>query len=256
MEIKWFGTATLVFSANGDSIIFDPFIPLNKALPRPSPEELAAFGDIYITHGHFDHLMTVPELLAAGAQRVFCSQEAAASLKREGVEESRISAIKPGESLENGRFRLKIYKGEHIKFDLPLIIKTLLSRRTLANLSAFKQLTQEAKRYPMGEVLVYEIEAGGKKVLHLGSFNLSPAEDYQTGADLLSLPFQGRSDLDRYALQFIERLRPKALLLQHTCDSFPPVSSQVNTDNFVKKMAEQYPAIRVIKPQYGQPITV
>ncbi len=61
MEIIWFGTATLSISSGGESILFDPFLPLNAELPAPSIEELAALGDIFITHGHFDHLMHVPQ---------------------------------------------------------------------------------------------------------------------------------------------------------------------------------------------------
>ena len=256
MEIKWYGTATLALSHEGHSALFDPFMSFNQVLPRPSLEELIACGDIFITHGHFDHLVIVPELMALGSQRVFCSQTAAETLKREGVDESRITRIKPGQSIEKGTLNIKVYRSEHIRFDLTLIANTLFSRRTLANFNTFKQLAKEAKRFPMGEVLAYEIGTGGKKVFHLGSLNLSPDEDYPTGADLLSLPFQGRSDLDLYALQFIDRLKPKALLLQHTCDSFPPVSSQVSTESFIIKMAEQYPAIKVIKPLYKQPVTL
>lgn len=256
MEIRWFGTATLVLTAGVQSIVFDPFISLNHELPRPAITELAQYGDIFITHGHFDHLIDVPLVLKAGKATVYCSSIAAATLVRDGVDRSRIKVIRPGDCLDHGPFKIKVFKGEHIKFDLPLIIKTLFSRRAIANFKDLRKLVSLAKLYPQGEVLVFLIEADGKAVLHMGSLNLAADVKYPTEVDLLTLPFQGRSDLDTYTLKFIERLKPSALLLHHTCDSFPPVSSPVRTEDFTRAIQLCYPALKVIRPVYNQPVTI
>jgi len=256
VEIRWFGTATLALTSGEQSIIFDPFIPLNETLPRPAVAELAQYGDIFITHGHFDHLIDVPLVLEAGNATVYCSEVAAATLVRDGVDQSRIKVIRPGDCLDNGPFKIKVYRGEHIKFDLPLIIKTLFSRRALANFKDLRKLMRLARLYPQGEVLVYLIEAGDKKVMHMGSLKLADNVEYPTEVDLLTLPFQGRSDLDTYTLKFIERLKPAALLLHHTCDSFPPVSSAVRTEGFIRAMESSYPGLAVIRPLYNQPFTL
>ncbi len=256
MEIRWFGTATISFSYQGYSILFDPFLPMNKELPSPSIDQLAALGDIFITHGHFDHLMHVSRVLKAGDALVYCCEVAADSLLKEGIDEDRIGVIQPGKKLVKGPFEIKVYKGAHIKFDLPLIIKTLLSRRALSNIQNLKTLLQLAKRYPEGEVFVYEITAGGKTVLHLGSLNLDKIETYPKKADLLTLPFQGRSNIDNYAIQFIERLEPKALYLHHFDDSFPPISSRVYTSNFIQLVNARYPNIKVVVPRYEEVIII
>ena len=111
MEIKWFGTATLSFTSGDESILFDPFLPLNSELPAPSIEELATLGDIFITHGHFDHLMHVPLVVQAGNAMVYCCETAAESLYREGVPENRVVIVKPGDKLEKGPFEITIYIG-------------------------------------------------------------------------------------------------------------------------------------------------
>lgn len=256
MQIRWFGTATLSFSSGDQSILFDPFLPLNSDLPAPSVEELAALGDIFITHGHFDHLMYVPQVVQAGEATVYCCNTAAESLYREGVAKDRVITIKPGDKIEKSPFEITVYKGVHIRFDLPLIIKTLLSKRCLRNRSALKELLGESKRYPEGEVLVYRIAAGGKTVLHMGSLNLDSSENYPAGPDMLTLPFQGRSDLNSYAFQFIERLKPKALYLHHFDDAFPPVSSAVDTASFIEIAAREYPELPVIVPAFKEAVTV
>lgn len=256
MEIKWLGTATLSFSSGGESILFDPFLPLNSKLPPPSIEELASLGDILITHGHFDHLMYVPQVVHAGEAMVYCCKTAAESLYRDGVPENRVVIIKPGDKFEKGPFEITVYKGLHIRFDLPLIIRTLFSRRCLSNFSALRRLVGESKRYPEGKVLVYRIAADGKTVLHLGSLNLDSSEEYPAGMDLLTLPFQGRSDLNSYALKFIELLMPKALYLHHFDDAFPPVSSSVDTASFIEKAAREYPDLPVIIPAFKEAVKV
>lgn len=74
----------------------------------------------------------------------------------------------------------------------------------------------------------------------MGSMNLDSNTEYPTGADALVLPLQGRSDQDTYALALVERLKPKAVLLDHYDDAFPPLSSQVDTSGFVRNVQERY----------------
>jgi L-ascorbate metabolism protein UlaG (beta-lactamase superfamily) len=256
MKISWFGTATISISHDESSILFDPFIPMNGLLPLPSISELASLGDIFVTHGHFDHLMYVAQVIRSGSARVYCSESAADKLLQEGLPQNRITTLMPGDSIKNGPFTIRVFRGAHIRFDPALIIKTLFSRRTCAHFKQFWALVRLAKRYPQGEVLVYEIEAGGKKVLHMGSLNLDPTETYPTGSDLLTLPFQGRSDLNTYALKFIDKLKPKALFLHHFDDSFPPVSSTINTSSFIRSAASAYPDLPVIVPEYKEVIVI
>lgn len=88
--------------------------------------------------------------------------------------------------------------------------------------------------------MFYEVQTANCRVQIMGSMNLDGKTEYPVGADLLVLPFQGRSDQDRYALQFIERLRPKAVVLDHYDDSFPPLTVQIDTGDFQKTVEERY----------------
>ena len=99
-----------------------------------------------------------------------------------------------------------------------------------------------------GETVVYDITVSGMKILLMGSLNLDENTKYPVGADLLILPFQGRSDINDYALGFIERLRPNKVMLSHFDDSFPPISSAVNTNKFITVMKQKYPHITVVCP--------
>lgn len=249
MKAKWYGTATIAFSVKGKTILFDPYFPMNPDLPKPNLLELAACGDIFITHGHFDHLIDVPKVVAAGGGPVFCSETAAETLLREGVKEKDIRVIKPGDEVERGPFKVTVFKGKHIRFDLKLILQTLFNRRVALYRHNLKPLLKASLRYPKGEVLVFLIEAEGKRVLQLGSLSLDEQERYPDKVDLLALPYQGRSDLLSYSPQYISRLRPKAIYLHHFDDSFPPVSSPVDVEPFISEMARDFPGTKVIHPE-------
>ena len=76
------------------------------------------------------------------------------------------------------------------------------------------------------------------------------------GADLLILPYQGSCELEREAERFIERLRPKKILLTHFDNAFPPLSRSVDTRPLKRMMDEKYPEIAVVKPTYGKKVKI
>ena len=66
-----------------------------------------------------------------------------------------------------------------------------------------------------GQTLMYEVHAEGKRVQVMGSLGLQEDQEYPQGADLLILPFQGSEFLEAVALEVVERLQPKRILLDH-----------------------------------------
>jgi len=256
LEITWFGTATIGVKKVSDSLIFDPFFPMNSLLPQPDLEQVINYGNIFITHGHFDHTLDIPRLINAGSVNVYCSAEVKSILVNNKVPLERIRIISPGDLIQIGALEVEIFKGAHIRFDFPLVMKTLLSRRALIHFRELKNLFNLAKIYPEGQVLVYKISGGDRTILHLGSLNLDPTESYPLGCSLLTIPFQGRSDLNHYAMQFIEKLQPEQLLLHHFDDAFPPVSSSIDTSAFVDRLSTIYPHLNVIVPRFNQRINI
>ena len=256
MKITWYGTASLSIQQGQDAVLFDPFVLMNENLPAATLKQFALFDHIFLTHSHFDHMIDVPAVLALNNATVYCSRETAGILLREGVEQKRIALTGPGAVIKKGAITIGVLRGRHITFDLKLVLQTLFSRRAAANFKKLKKIYRLNKLYPAGEVFIYKIEAGGKTVLHLGSLALDPDETYPTQCDLLTIPYQGRSDLERYATEFIETLNPKALYLHHFDDAFPPVSSPVKLAPLQKIVAELYPRLPVFIPAYQETIVL
>lgn len=104
--------------------------------------------------------------------------------------------------------------------------------------------------------MAFDIRAEGKEILLLGSLALSEEEDYPKRADLLILPYQGNSDLEKEALKIIKRLEPKRILLSHFDNAFPPLSRSVDTRELKQMMDEDYPDIPVAKPKAGKAVHI
>ena len=152
---------------------------------------------------------------------------------------------------------VSVKSGRHIRFDLPLVLTTLLNPRMLRHASNTSFLFKANKESPENkETVVYEIAEGDTLVTLLGSLALCDDEQYTQNPDLLILPYQGNSRLASKALSIVERLTPRAVLLDHFDDAFPPLSRNIDTAPFVKKMARRHPEIPVIVPKRGQAIRV
>ncbi|NLI69243.1 MAG: MBL fold metallo-hydrolase [Firmicutes bacterium] len=256
LKWKWFGTATILMSVGDSSVIFDPFVSMNDKINAYNHAVAADARAILITHGHFDHLVDVPDLVKKYGQDVYCAGVAAQTLRREGMDAKKIKIVSPGDRFEIGDFKFTVWRSRHIVFDLKLILKTAFNRRVFDYGENLGKIIGLNRKYPKGEVLLWEIEAAGKRILHMGSLSLAPDVAYPQGVDLLTIPLQGRSDLNDFSMPILQRLKPRAIYLHHFDDTFPPVSSTVDYPSFVRKVQQEFPSMEVIVPDYGEELVL
>ena len=60
MKLIWHGTASIEMESGGRRIIFDPFVPLKGSKVPVRIEDFDSFTDILVTHGHLDHICSIP----------------------------------------------------------------------------------------------------------------------------------------------------------------------------------------------------
>lgn len=257
MKITWYGTASLLIEHEEDRILIDPFLTFRGAQNRPSLTSYIKEESILITHGHIDHLHSIPKIMANCDATVYCSMTPAATLEKKGADEDRIVVIRPGTKLTFGKITVQALQGRHIRFDKKLVRRTLINPRIFRHFFHFMFLLLNHHIYKEAqETLAYRIEAGGKVILVLGSLGLDEQTDYPKYADMLILPYQGAADLVTPALSIIEKLSPRTVLLDHFDDAFPPISAQVDTKPLKKALAERFPDLPVVKPTAGKAVTL
>ena len=252
MKLRWFSTAAFTLTEGETTLAFDPFLglPMGKRWPDLDGSGFREADAVLVTHGHVDHILEIPALLAGSEAPIYATRTPCRTLKRHGVLADRLQELRPGDALDLGPFRVRVYQGRHCRFDGPLIRQTVLSPRLWRHLPrALRLLGYVAECPERGETLFYELTAGGKRVQVMGSLGLDPSVDYPTEADALILPYQGRSDLVTCGQTIVRRLRPKAVYLDHWDDSFPPLTSIVDTRPFCDLLTGQGIPCRALAPE-------
>ena len=77
MDVTWLGTAGFKIETGPSTLLVDPYLTRNpKASPRQpkSPEDFKKTDHIFISHGHFDHVLDIPEIASISGARIFGSQ--------------------------------------------------------------------------------------------------------------------------------------------------------------------------------------
>lgn len=260
MKITWLGTASIRIEAEGERILFDPFVQLVGGENPNCIDDFLVDDTICITHGHLDHLMEVPEFLdedGAGEATVFCGSVAADTLSKLVSDTSNVVCIKPGDCFCVGKVRIRVWEGKHAKPGFWTGVRKLFSMRLVKYFRNALALGYLNPKFPeKGQTYLYELQAEGKTVLVMGSLGLKEKTDYPADADLLILPYQGSAQIEQDAMEIVRRLRPKRIMLDHFDDAFPPVSDRVDTRGFKALMDENFPQIAVVKPTAGKSVEI
>lgn len=247
MRAEWFSTAALLVSEGETRIAFDPFVGVKARQHRPEvpdlpgAEELGRAGNVFVTHGHFDHIIHIPEIYRRTGAVIHATAAPCATLVRQGFPEERLALTAPGGEYTVGDIRIRAFQGRHCQFDIPLVVRTAARYLIPGNFTHGLRLLRRNRQFPEnGEILFYELECRDRRLAIMGSMGLDPGVDYPTGADVLILPYQGKSDPAEYAASLVERLRPRAVLLDHYDNSFPPMTQKVDTAAFERLVSERY----------------
>ena len=241
MELIWHGTASRELKGPEGRILFDPLVTLRCAEIKVPIEEFDGFTDIVVTHGHFDHIASIPEIVRRNPDtEVHCTRAPFYTLKRNGVPVRNLDMTVPGETMELRGFTVRLMQGRHavLPKPTPKRVKMILGAGNLGNLPWIAYRAAVSKEN--GETVFYHIECPDgdgtvKAVSLMGSLNLADGTDYPEGSDVLVLPYNGWEDNFPPAVRVMERLKPKRVLLDHYDCAFPPLTAPVDLAPFLER---------------------
>ncbi len=250
MKISWMGTATFALESGDERILIDPYLEMRGGEHFASFEDFLSFDTIFVTHCHFDHLLYVPEILEEGQATVFCPDRCCRTMEEYLESNDRVVLVRPGDAFPLGGLKIRVLKGRHIDFQLKHLFDTINPGRLLRYAYNLPSLIWSNHHFrEEGQTMVYEISENGRKILWLGSLALDDDEQYPEDTDLLILPYQGNNDLVSCARKVLCRIKPKAVLLSHFDNAFPPLSRHMDLKPLKKLLDEEFPQIKAVRPK-------
>ncbi len=260
MKITWLGTASLWIESNGTRLLFDPYLKSFSAGLPPFPLDKISDADaILITHPHLDHFADMPAVMQVCPAPVYVCPRGIELAREQGFDLERIHPIGAHDILTIGNIIVRAYPSRHCHFDRPLVRHTVARVLKPENLHDGLSVESLNLRYSIDadrDVYAYEVLAERKSIFILGSAGCQDNEDYPSGMDLLVYPYQGRSEMAAYSMPFLNRFRPKRVMLDHFDDAFPPVSATMDCDEFVNMAKKTHPDLEIIVPKEMCPIEV
>ena len=235
-KIIWHGTASVELISDFGRILFDPFVPL-KGSPVPvNIEDFDGFTDVFVTHGHFDHIASLPEIVKRNPQiLIHCTKAPYRTLLRKGVDRKNLHLLHYGDKLTVNGFQISVLHGKHAILPKATIKRLIYILKHPAKGNIPFILRENRVCVEDDETVFYKIEANEKTICLMGSMNLRDEIEYPVEADLLILPYNGWEDNFPPAVRVIEQLRPKRVLLDHYDDTFPPLTMPLDLGPILEK---------------------
>ena len=244
MELYWYGNAFVVFCSSQQRLFFDPFHAQRyrgRALPLPGKTVL-------VTHGHFDHVLSIPHICGSERCKVYGSNSSLYHLHLRDCQGIPLSA---GSIVQIGEFHITALKSDHVHFDAPLVVRTMKRILSQHKCNAAFQILRTHLKHPAGSVFAYLVEVEQLQMLHLGSLHMPDTMSVQRPIDILCLPLQGSSHWLKHSLDLLNRIRPRLVFVHHHDDAFPPITEEVDVDLLRNAMREKFPEMVLHVPQYG-----
>ena len=245
-KIIWHGTASVELISDCGRILFDPFVPL-KGSPVPVKiDDFDGFTDIFVTHGHFDHITSLPEIVQRNPKTlIHCTKTPYRTLARKGVDRKNLHMMHYGDTLKVNGFQLSVLHGRHAILPKATLKRLVYILKHPAKGNIPFILRENRVAVENDETVFYKIEANEKTICLMGSMNLRDEVVYPVEADLLILPYNGWEDNFPPAVRVIERLKPKRVLLDHYDDTFPPLTMPLDLEPILGKYKGKVMAMRL-----------
>ena len=263
VRVTYLGTNGYQFEFKGHALLVDPYfsrVPLlsialgsriqpndsriNDGLRRLTPKSDA----ILVTHGHFDHLLDVPTVMAKTQARLVASASTVDLAKRSGA--SFGDAVKPGNVRRIGPWTIHVLPAAHDR---------LVGKVPFDQTGSQDGEPQRAADWICGKPLAFLIEVNGQRIyIDSGGTPAQPPPNKHVDLAILGVALPDSRARLRAAL---ERLQPRYVLPSHQDDFFRPLSAGFQfgwlTDfHFVQRECAQQNRSRLILLDYFRPWTV
>ncbi len=238
-DIRWLGTACFeIRMENEKSIVIDPYLDDSVSAPIGS-NHVEGCDYIFITHGHYDHVLDVGKLVRKFNSRVYCSREVSQTLiNHQEIDPEFFHPITAGDVIKNEGFSTEVVRGVHVDFvaeyhrltggdlltdfgdDFQTAVKKALEA-SFGPVTLPDDFDKWMTRYPGGEQLNFVFDLGnGNRIYMAGSYPdpglVEVAADTRASVMLLQvMPGNTLNGLESQTVQFALASGAGVIVPQH-----------------------------------------
>lgn len=287
VQLNWLGVAGWEIVIGGDrSILFDPYLSrmpyagetgaLDPRLPlrpdravveRVAEHHLAGPPElVLLSHGHFDHVADVPQLLARPAWkksriRTVCDETVRHLLTAMETPQARIDDV------------IQVTGGEYLQFDgyTVEVFRSLHSQMSDHGYFAPGRRVSPPRRPSTlgdlveGDTLAYQVSVdGGPKIFLMGASNFAERELTGVRPDVALIPMTSHSAVHRYVERLLDVVgNPPLLIPTHHDDMTTPLTAEpgrlmasAGPTAPMQLTRAAAPGSRVLTPRHLSPVAV
>jgi L-ascorbate metabolism protein UlaG (beta-lactamase superfamily) len=231
VRVTYVGTNGYLLETSDSATLIDPYFsriglaavasnsPIEPSITRIRsgmdrlPKDIDA---ILVTHGHFDHLLDVPEIARRTGAPIIASPTSCHLAQAAGISASNTLPVRAGDFLERGGVRV---------YALPTVHDRIFGVMPFPGVrAAVPQAPRRPSDWVCGEPLAFLVEIGGKRIYVDSGGTVAALPAITAGPVDLAILGVYLPDSRKRLLPALRRLRPRFILPSHQDDFFRPLS--------------------------------
>ena len=209
LRMRWLGTACFeIVMPNGKTLVIDPFV--DEAVSSPvTSDQFEGCDYMFLTHGHYDHILDAGKLAARFNPIIYCSRLASESLCIHlDVNPDQVRTVTAGDIVRVNGMTIEVIQGTHVDFisdyarltgkefqpgnSIKEAVETTLTR-TFETDWRPPRIEEWMEKFPQGEQLNYVFEPDQGPRLYLAGTRpdlnqIKIAGDVRADITLLQVP--------------------------------------------------------------------
>jgi L-ascorbate metabolism protein UlaG (beta-lactamase superfamily) len=249
LDVRWLGTAGFEIRSARAAILIDPYysrLPILRLLGKIRPDlaaierEIHPAQAVFVSHGHFDHLLDAPEVARKLGCPLYTSYQGEKLAEAEGLPAQLRKPIVDGSLVQVGDIGVEAVQSQHSD-----MITQRLAGGEMTDHPTFPMGFMD---YKNGPTYGFLIRWRGRTIYHNGTAQIVEAGIRNRHADVVLMCVSGWTATPHLWERVGAALTPTVLVPMHDDDFFKPISEGFHENPLAKRQAA-FEAIKQAMPR-------